>query len=548
MDNRPSWFVSAFASNGNDQTSRFINGGFWENYYSDSYEYLINTIKVGDRIALKATHNKTNNIPFNNNGRMVSVMEIKAIGVVTINYYNGKKIGVEWTKVAGIKEWYFFTFIRSVWKIEANPKNWMSRELLEFVFNNQAQDINRFKNEPYWKKRFGEEFSYAEEIIAVLKKINGEAHLFYIQEEIRKRNKIKGLNEDPNWRAEVSFTLQKLSSDSKSFAGGEDLFYRKSFSDNVWGIREMSKVGAAGYSKEKFLAETFMEPEKYAELVAVLKAEKSMIIKGAPGVGKSFIARRLVYSLLQQQDETKLLVLDLNHYQQECDDAEDSIADGRELKSNFILDECGFFEFCKKAESDNQHHYYFIIDEINRINLNRIMADLLFLFKRNHYQKNSEENKRLDHRSFFIPANLYIIGMMDTGDQCLRLIDHNLKQHFTFVEIKPAFDSVEFSKYIKEKDSEKLNNMIKQVQALNSEISRHASLGEEFQIGHSYFLNLKEATAFNLKKIVDCDIVPKIEAYWFDEEKIKDTWKNNLYGVLKENDSVKFNNPADNRN
>lgn len=441
MDNRPSWFVSAFASNGNDQTSRFINGGFWENYYSDSYEYLINTIKVGDRIALKVTHNKTNNIPFNNKGRMVSVMEIKAIGVVTKNYYNGKKIGVEWTKVDGIKEWYFFTFIRSVWKIEANPQNWMSRELLEFAFNNQAQDINRFKNEPYWKKRFRKDFSYAEEIIAVLKKLNGEAHLFYIQEEIHKRNKIKGLNENPNWRAEVSFTLQKLSSDSKSFAGGEDLFYRKSFSGNVWGLREMSKIGVEGYSKEKFLAETFMEPVKYAELVAVLKAEKSMIIKGAPGVGKSFIGKRLAYSLLQEKDETKLLVLDLNHYQQECDDAEESTADGRELKSNLILDECGFFEFGKKAESDNHHNYYFIIDEINRINLNRIMAELLFLFKRNNYQKNSEENKKLDQRSFFIPENLYIVGMMDTGDQCLRLIDHNLKQHFTFVEIKPAFYS-----------------------------------------------------------------------------------------------------------
>lgn len=455
MYNKPSWFVSAFASNGNDQTSRFINGGFWENYYSDSNEYLINTIKVGDRIALKATHNKTNNIPFNNHGRIVSVMEIKAIGVVTKNYYNGKKIGVEWMKADGIKEWYFFTFIRSVWKIEANPQNWMSRELLEFAFNNQAQDINRFKNELYWKKRFRKDFSYAEEIIAVLRKLNGEAHLFYIQEEIRKRNKIKGLNEDPNWRAEVSFTLQKLSSDSKSFAGGEDLFYRKSFSGNVWGLREISKIGVEGYSKEKFLAETFMEPVKYAELVAVLKAEKSMIIKGAPGVGKSFIAKRLAYSLLQEKDETKLLVLDLNHYQQECDDTEESIADGRELKSNFILDECGFFEFCKNAESDNHHDYYFIIDEINRINLNRIMADLLFLFKRNHYHDISGKKIINDCRNFFIPKNLYIIGMMDGENHCLRLIDHKLKQHFNFVEIKSALNS------------EKLNNVIKWSQPLN---------------------------------------------------------------------------------
>ncbi|MBI4857697.1 MAG: hypothetical protein HY818_13245 [Acetobacterium woodii] len=455
MDNRPSWFVSAFSNNGNDRASRFINGGFWENYCSDNYEYLINTIKVGDRIALKATHNKTENIPFNNNGKIVSVMEIKAIGMVTKNYYNGKKIGVKWKKVDDLKEWYFFTFIRSVWKIEANPKNWMSKELLEFTFNHKAQDISRFKNEPYWKKRFRKDFSYVEEIIAVLRKLNGEAHLTYIQEEIRKRNKIKGLNQNPNWRAEVRFTLQKLSSDSKSFAGGEDLFFRKSFSGEVWGLREISKKKVERYSKEKFLAETFMEPAKYEELVTVLKAEKSMIIKGASGVGDRFIAKRLAYSLLQEKDETKLLILELNHYQQGYDDAEKSIADGNTLKSDFILDECGFFEFCEKAERDNHRDYYFIIDKINRINLNRVMADLLFLFKRNHYQKNSKKTISHDHRNFFIPKNLYIVGIMETGDQCLRLIDYNLKQYFTFVEITPAFSS------------EKLNDVIKWSQPMN---------------------------------------------------------------------------------
>ena len=454
MDNRPSWFVSVFYDGGEEQTSRFIREGFWENYYSDKSGDLINEIKIGDRIALKATHNKKNKIPFNTNGKIVSVMEIKAIGIVTRNYYDGKKIAVNWTEVEGLKEWYFFTFIRSIWKIKPNPKNWMSKELIEFTFNNKPQDIKRFRNEPYWKKRFIKDVTYTEEIITVLKKLDGEAHLSYIQEEIRKRKKIKDIEKNPNWRAEIRFTLQKQSSDSKSFANGDDFFYRKSFTSEIWGLREMSKKPVQAYSKDVFLAETLMKREKYDEIVSVLKSEKGLMIKGAPGIGKSFIAKRLAYSLLQEKDETKLLVLDLNDYQQKCDDTEELTADGI-TKSDFILDECGFFEFCKKAESDNHHNYYFIINEINRINLNRIMADLLFLFKRNHYQKNSEENKRLDQRSFFIPENLYIIGMMDTEDQCLRLIDHSLKQYFTFAEIKPAFNS------------EKLNNMINQARPLN---------------------------------------------------------------------------------
>ncbi len=438
MDNRPSWFVSVCYDGGEEQTSRFIREGFWENYYSEKSGDLINEIKIGDRIALKATHNKKNKVPFNTNGKIVSVMEIKAIGIVTRNYYDGKKIAVNWTKVEGLKEWYFFTFIRSIWKIKPNPKNWMSKELIEFTFNNKPQDIKRFRNEPYWKKRFMKDVTYTEEIITVLKQLDGEAHLSYIQEEIRKRKKIKDIEKNPNWRAEIRFTLQKQSSDSKSFANGDDFFYRKSFTSEIWGLREMSKKPVQAYSKDVFLAETLMKREKYDEIASVLKTEKSLMIKGASGVGKSFMAKRLAYSLLQEKDETKLLVLDLNDYQQKCNDTEELIADGS-TKSDFILDKCGFFEFCKKAESDNHHNYYFIINEINRINLNRIMADLLLLFKRNHYQKNSEENKRLDQRSFFIPENLYIIGMMDTEDQCLRLIDHNLKQHFTFAEIKPAF-------------------------------------------------------------------------------------------------------------
>lgn len=104
MDNRPSWFVSVFSDGGEEQTSCFIKEGFWENHYLDESANLINEIKIGDRIALKTTPNKKNKIPFNTNGKIVSVMEIKAIGTVIRNYYDGKRI----------------------WKIKPNPKNWMS--------------------------------------------------------------------------------------------------------------------------------------------------------------------------------------------------------------------------------------------------------------------------------------------------------------------------------------------------------------------------------------------------------------------------------------
>lgn len=441
MDNRPSWFVSAFSDGGEEQTSRFIRDGFWENYYLDKSGELITEIKIGDRIALKATHNKKNKIPFNTNGKTVSVMEIKAIGIVTRNYYDGKKIAVNWTAVEGLKEWYFFTFLRSIWKIKPNPKNWMSKELIEFTFNNKPQDIKRFRNEPYWKKRFMKDVTHTEEIITVLKQLDGEAHLSYIQEEIRKRKKIKDLEKNPNWRAEIRFTLQKKSSDSKSFAYGDDLFYRKSFASEVWGLREMSKKPVQAYSKDIFLAETLMEREKYDEIASVLKNEKSLMIKGTRGGGKSFMAKRLAYSLLQEKDEERVLLLELSDVGADNGCKKNSCDSVIEQECVSLLEKCGFTAFCKKAINDHRNDYYFIIDEINRENLNTILIDLLLLFKRNKIVQRIEKSKKKRDRNFFIPENLYIIGMMDMEDLCLRLIDEKLKQHFNFVELEAVFDN-----------------------------------------------------------------------------------------------------------
>lgn len=440
MDNRPSWFVSVCYDGREEQTSHLIREGFWENYYSEKYGDIINEIKIGDRIALKATHNKKNKIPFNTNGKIVSVMEIKAIGTVTKNYYNGKRIDVNWTKVEGLKEWYFFTFVRSIWKIKPNPKNWMSKELIDFTFNDKPQDINRFRNEPYWKKRFMKDVTYTEEIVAVLKQLDGEAHLSYIQEEIRKRKKLKDIDKNPNWRAEIRFTLQKQSSDSKSFARGDDLFYRKSFASEVWSLREMSKKPVQAYSKDVFLAETLMEQEKYDEITSVLKTEKSLMIEGELGVSKSFMAKRLAYSLLQEKDEDRVLLFELSRdgAGNSCEKNPNNSVIHQE--SDSLLEECGFMAFCQKAINDHRNDYYFIIDEINRDNLNTIMVDLLLVFKRDKMAPMVEKDRITWDRNYWIPENLYIIGMMDMGDQCLQLIDEKLKQYFRFVELEPTFD------------------------------------------------------------------------------------------------------------
>lgn len=198
------------------------------------------------------------------------------------------------------------------------------------------------------------------------------------------------------------------------------------------------------YSKDFFLAETLMKREKYDEIARVLKTEKSLMIKGAPGVGKSFMAKRLAYSLLQEKDEERVLLFELSRGGADngCEKKSNDIVVHQE--SDSLLEECGFMAFCKKAINDHRNDYYFIIDEINRDNLNTIMVDLFLLFKRNRMAQQPEKNNKMRDRNVCIPENLYIIGMMDTGDRCLRLIDEKLKQHFSFVEIEPVFDNQSF--------------------------------------------------------------------------------------------------------
>jgi 5-methylcytosine-specific restriction protein B len=153
QDSRPSWFVGAHWDD-EDQTSRFLDQGIWENGYDEKYSHLVKSIKVGDKIAIKSTYTRKKNLPFESRGHSVSVMAIKAIGVVTENKKDGKLISVEWKQsTQQQREWYFYTGRQTIWKVE--PGEWIANGLLNFTFYEQEQDYKRFMNHNFWKERFG---------------------------------------------------------------------------------------------------------------------------------------------------------------------------------------------------------------------------------------------------------------------------------------------------------------------------------------------------------------------------------------------------------
>lgn len=148
------WFLGAKFNGSEDQTERFVRLGIWENGYDNKYLNTVRGISVGDRVAIKSTYNLKNNLPFDNKGQAVSVMEIKATGIVTKNYGDGKLLEVKWQKTNLNKKWYFFTNIATIWSVKDDE--WLSKQLINFTFYNKPQDIDYFRNAPYWRSRYGD--------------------------------------------------------------------------------------------------------------------------------------------------------------------------------------------------------------------------------------------------------------------------------------------------------------------------------------------------------------------------------------------------------
>lgn len=152
---RTSWFVGAAYNGTEDQTPRFLAEGIWENGYDDGKNGdLVRAMRPGDRIAIKSSYTRKHDLPFNNRGTTVSVMAIKAIGTITTNLDDGKHVRVDWTPVSPPREWYFYTNRATVWRVA--PGGWMEDGLLAFTFESQPQDLDRFRNEPFWRERFGD--------------------------------------------------------------------------------------------------------------------------------------------------------------------------------------------------------------------------------------------------------------------------------------------------------------------------------------------------------------------------------------------------------
>ena len=296
-------------------------------------------------------------------------------------------------------------------------------------------------------------------------------------------------------------------------------------------IREENPIVTASssdaYTKDNFLNEVYMTEERYETLVNVLRNKKNIILQGAPGVGKTFAARRLAWSMMGEKDDSRIEFVQFhqNYSYEDFMMGYKPVEDGFELKYGI------FYRFCQKVANQPDKEFFFIIDEINRGNMSKIFGELLMLIEKDY--RGTKMTLAYNGLPFSVPKNLYIIGMMNTADRSLAMIDYALRRRFSFFEIEPGFDSQGFISYQNGLNSETLDELISKVKELNRKIAADKSLGRGFCIGHSYFCGRDVCTDEWLHSVVDYDILPMLSEYWFDDENEFQRWKNILQGVFQ---------------
>ncbi|MCR5101732.1 MAG: EVE domain-containing protein [Butyrivibrio sp.] len=284
------------------------------------------------------------------------------------------------------------------------------------------------------------------------------------------------------------------------------------------------------YTREDFLSEVYMTADSYDTLKNILLKKQNIILQGAPGVGKTFAAKRLAYSVMGVKDESRIEFIQFHQNYS----YEDFIMGYKPSGDGFELQNGIFYKFCMKAANNPEAPYFFIIDEINRGNMSKIFGELLMLIEKDY--RGTKATLAYNGLQFAVPKNLYIIGMMNTADRSLAMIDYALRRRFSFFTMEPGFESDGFKKYLTELNDDTLYELIDVVIALNKAIVDDPSLGAGFCIGHSYFCGQVAGSEEDLEgwmtSVVDYDIVPMLEEYWFDEPDKVRLWKNRLNGVF----------------
>lgn len=281
-----------------------------------------------------------------------------------------------------------------------------------------------------------------------------------------------------------------------------------------------SKSNTLPYKFSKDNDKPFISESDFLQTVAIIKRKKNVILQGPPGVGKTFIARKLAYEIMQEVKDANIEMVQFH----QSYSYEDFIQGLRPTKKgSFDLQNGMFYDFCQRAIAHPERPFFFIIDEINRGNLSKIFGELMMLIEADKrgekfaikltYAEDEEDR-------FYVPENMHIIGTMNTADRSLAIVDYALRRRFAFINLQPEYGNT-FRSFLSGKglSSGLIDHICSSVSKLNEKINTDINLGNGFQIGHSYFCTFNNGEDENMwwNEILNFEIKPLLEEIWFDD-------------------------------
>ena len=289
---------------------------------------------------------------------------------------------------------------------------------------------------------------------------------------------------------------------------------------NIFPEKLLQSSNIKKYNFSEDTDKPFISKIDFLQTVALLKRKKNIILQGPPGVGKTFIARKLAYEIMHEVKDANIEMVQFH----QSYSYEDFIQGLRPTqKGGFDLRDGVFYSFCQRALAHPDRPFFFIIDEINRGNLSKIFGELMMLIEADKREEKfalkltyaEDEEDR-----FYVPENLYIIGTMNTADRSLAIVDYALRRRFAFVTLQPDYGD-NFRSFLSAKGLTSLmvDHICSTITKVNGKIKEDINLGEGFRIGHSYFCTYSSTEDENnwWNEILSFELKPLLEEIWFDD-------------------------------
>lgn len=541
MDNY--YFVGAVWNGNEDKTNEFIENGYWEMGWSPADKpklaAQINQVKPGEWIAIKAASVQKNNLPFFGvpPGKSVSKMTIKAIGKVVSNPQNGKRVYVDWQTDFKVKDWFFFTYRGTFWRVNAEGQWWQqyASKLIDFAFNNKPQDYDYFVKNWSWNQQENDmvelhEIEGEHEVLALNTILYGPPGTGKTFNTVDLAWQILNSNDSADTTRPGSIQALK----SRYPGQVEFVTFHQSFSyeDFVEGIQAKSNDGKISYEIEdgvfkvlcknaaRLYSDSTASFEVALEKLKIRAAEEPISCKTITGKNFWFTYQgATTFRVVPESSIQKFgtegseagYPVKINQLRELFDepDKKEGLYNSSYTKGilKFLIDEYGIKKALTQALGEKKPHIL-IIDEINRGNISRIFGELITLIEPSKRAGNAEAIEvtlPYSKESFSVPNNLYIIGTMNTADRSLALMDTALRRRFDFIEMMPIPGLVT-------NDLEGID-LRKMLAVMNQRIE--ALYDREHTLGHAFLMNVESLD--DLRHAFKNKILPLLEEYFYDD-------------------------------